>query len=261
MNGTKWYKLNKSNESLQVFLEERFADLEANISSKISSVIESVGEIVFSAGLSFTLEKKTDPLNFIWNKFTLFQEESLSFLRMSLSCAIIFLLSMAFCHLLVLGVDKIKKYITDDKETPQDAYRLEEYFYKQVLNDIVTGISLEKKACELSQNMNVKTTLKQDSDLHIIYLIESVFYFNEAIYNINEHNIFEINNPARENYTDFLKSINSDVICNIFQICIETLERIIVELQIEEKNYQMAEDAKKIFLEYVNSIRKQVQSK
>ena len=120
---------------------------------------------------------------------------------------------------------------------------------------------MEKKACELSQNMNVKTTLKQDSDLHIIYLIESVFYFNEAIYNINEHNIFEINNPARENYTDFLKSINSDVICNIFQICIETLERIIVELQIEEKNYQMAEDAKKIFLEYVNSIRKQVQSK
>lgn len=58
MNGTKWYKLNKSNESLQVFLEERFADLEANISSKISSGIESVGEIVFSAGLSFTLEKK-----------------------------------------------------------------------------------------------------------------------------------------------------------------------------------------------------------
>ena len=97
-----------------------------------------------------------------------------------------------------------------------------------MLNDIVTGISLEKKACELAASMkknktefqNLEDTKKgiktfqnmesiqesetpvQDSDLYIIYLMESVFYFNEATHNITKNNIFEIYNPGRENYTE-----------------------------------------------------------
>ena len=58
MNGTKWYKLNKSNEPLVVFLDEKFRALELTVYSKIKSGIISVGEIVFGAELAFALSGK-----------------------------------------------------------------------------------------------------------------------------------------------------------------------------------------------------------
>ena len=284
MNGTKWYKLNKSNESLQVFLEERFTELEDEISKKISSAIVNIGELIFSAGLAFALEKDMDPLQFIWNKFSILQSQSFCFIREAISCTSIFVLTIGICHLLIWGIRKIQNSIIDNKATPKDAYRLQKYFYMQVLNDIVTGISLEKKACELAastkknktefqdledtkkgiktfQNMESiqeSETPVQDSDLYIIYLMESVFYFNEATHNITKNNIFEIYNPGRENYTEFLKVINPDNICNIIEICISTLDRIKAALEAKGQNSQMAQDAKELFSAYKDSIEKQI---
>lgn len=56
MNGTKWYKLNKSNEPLEIFLEEQFSKLQESVGDKIFSGVINIGEIIFSAGLTFYLE-------------------------------------------------------------------------------------------------------------------------------------------------------------------------------------------------------------
>lgn len=47
--------------------------------------------------------------------------------------------------------------LKDNKKSSVDRYKLMTYFYKQILNDIITGISLEKKANELI-NSNERET-------------------------------------------------------------------------------------------------------
>ena len=258
MNGTKWYKLSKSNESLQVFLEERFTELEDNVGDKISTAIVNLGQIIFSAGITFGLEKKVDPLKNVWDRIPFFSKESFSFIRTVFSCTFIFILMIVVCRLIIFGGSKIRESIFDNKATPKDSYRFQKYFYKQVLNDIVTGISLEKKAYELSESMHTDKITNQDLSLYTIYLLESAFYFKEAVNNMAKYNMFEIYNPKRENYTEFLKSINAENICTIFQICISTLDRIIEALKENGQSIQMADDAKGEFIKIKNSINKQM---
>ena len=260
MNGTKWYKLNKSNEPLEVFLEERFAELESTMSSKISSGIVNIGEIIFSVGLTFLLEIKVDPFEKIWNYFPCFKDNTPLFITTSLSCIIIFLVSIAISHLVVFFVKQIKSFFNDNKSRPSDAYKLEQYFYKKVLNDIVTGISLEKKSFELVQNISKSETKEQDTNLFLIYLMESTFYFNEAIRHITEKDIIEMNNPSRTEYTNFLQSVNPCVLCNIFQICISTLDRIISALDQHGQSVENANDARKTFRDYIESIENQMKA-
>lgn len=257
MNGTKWYKLNKSNEPLEVFLEERFAELESTMSSKISSGIVNIGEIVFSVGLTFLLEIKVDPFEKIWGVLPFFKGNTPSFITTSASCIIIFLLSIAISHLVILCIKKVKAFFSDNKSTPSEAYKLEEYFYKKVLNDIVTGISLEKKSSELLQNIKKSETKEQDIDLYLIYLMESTFYFNQAISHITERNIVEIDNPNRTEYTDFLQSVNPNILCDIFTICISTLKRIIPALDQHGQSVENASDACKTFQDYIKAIKEQ----
>lgn len=261
MNGTKWYKLNKSNEPLEVFLEERFSELESTMSSKISSGIVNIGEIVFSVGLTFLLEIKVDPFEKIWGIFPFFKGNTPSFITTSVSCIIIFLLSIAISHLVILFIKRIKAFFSDNKSTPSDAYKLEEYFYKKVLNDIVTGISLEKKSSELLQNIKNSETKEQDTNLYLIYLIESTFYFNQAISHLTEKNIIEINNPNRTEYTDFLQSVNPNILREIFTICTSTLSRIIPALEQHGQSVQSANDAQKTFQTYIESIKNQTKTK
>lgn len=261
MNGTKWYKLNKSNEPLEVFLEERFAELESTMSSKISSGIVNIGEIVFSAGLTFLLEREFDPFKKVWDVFLASKENTFSFMTTSVSCIIIFLFSIAISHFVIFCIKAAKGFFSDNKSTPSDAYKLEEYFYKKVLNDIVTGISLEKKSYELLQNIEKSETREQDINLHLIYLMESTFYFNQAISHITERNIIEIDNPNRIEYTDFLQSVNPNILCEIFTICIKTLDRIIFALEQHGQSVQNANDAQKTFRAYVESIQNQIKTK
>ena len=57
MNGTKWYKLNKSNEPLEIAIEEQFSRLEEYIDKRSSSTIKEVGGTIFSSILAVLVEK------------------------------------------------------------------------------------------------------------------------------------------------------------------------------------------------------------
>ena len=57
MNGTKWYKLNKSNEPLEIAIEEQVSRLEEYIDKRSSSTITEVGGTIFSSILAVLVEK------------------------------------------------------------------------------------------------------------------------------------------------------------------------------------------------------------
>lgn len=208
MRGTKWYKLNKSNESLQIFLNESFSKLEVTVGDKIADGVTRVGEVIFSAGIAFAIEQKYDPLDNVWKCFPFFHDEKLGYIRLTISSTVIFLAVMLISNMLIWALKKAKRTFRDNKATPKDAHALEQYFYKQVLNDIITGISLEKKADGLMKGHKFSATKVQDSSLYLIYMVESVFYFGEALKCIDELELFEIDNIRRKPYTDFLNSIN-----------------------------------------------------
>lgn len=258
MRGTKWYKLNKSNESLQIFLNESFSKLEVTVGDKIADGVTRVGEVIFSAGIAFAIEQKYDPLDNVWKCLPFFLDEKLGYIRLTISSTVIFLAGMLISHMLIWALKKAKRTFRDNKATPKDAHALEQYFYKQVLNDIITGISLEKKADGLMKGHKFSTTKVQDSSLYLIYMVESVFYFGEAVKCIDELELFEIDNIRRKPYTDFLNSIDADSVCDIFQACIDTLDRIIGSFRINGKNTKEAQNAKKMFNTYKTFIKKQL---
>ena len=258
MRGTKWYKLNKSNESLQIFLNESFSKLEVTVGDKIADGVTRVGEVIFSAGIAFAIEQKYDPLDNVWKYLPFFLDEKLGYIRLTISSTVIFLAVMLISHMLSWALKKAKRTFRDNKATPKDAHALEQYFYKQVLNDIITGISLEKKADGLMKGHKFSTTKVQDSSLYLIYMVESVFYFGEAVKCIDELELFEIDNIRRKPYTDFLNSIDADSVCDIFQACIDTLDRIIGSFRINGKNTKEAQNAKKMFNTYKTFIKKQL---
>ena len=258
MKGTKWYKLNKSNETLQIFLNENFAKLESTVGDKISESVTRVGEIIFSASIAFAIEQKYDPLDDMWKHLTFLLDEKFGYIRLMISITVIFLAVMLVSHVLIWALKRAKRIFRDNKATPKDAQILEQYFYKQVLNDIITGISLEKKADGLMKGHKFSATKVQDSSLYLIYMVESVFYFGEAIRCIDELKLFEINNITRKPYTDFLNSIDADSVCDIFQACIDTLDRIIGSFKSNGKNTKEAQNAMDMFNTYIIFIKKQL---
>ena len=267
MNGTKWYKLNKSNEPLEIFLEEQFSKLQESVGDKIFSGVINIGEIIFSAGLTFYLElaaaspqqivKSFLPAEGITKleAFPLYNAEFCSFISITVSFVITFIVSLVIAKGIIF---LMKRTLLHHRETPMEAYKKEQYFYKKIMNDIITGISLEKKAFELNSGIGKSATPKQDLDLYIIYLMESIFYFNEAIVNIEDKDFVQINNPEEMDYTFFLYSINPDVICNTFQACVSTLDRIVHGLEKRGRDTTSALNAKKTYEMYIKAIKKQL---
>lgn len=264
MNGTKWYKLNKSNEPILITLREELQDLENAISSDLSSALITVAEIVFSGLLTYFIGEKIDLLSFYWQYVGIIPNNSQVLWGTVLFCCIAFLGTIGICKLLTFGLSKIKNTFKDKKKTLLGIYQLERYFYQKVLNDIITGVSLEKKSCELLAQMDNSLSPVQDKNLSSIYLVEAVFYFHEALRSIDEKHLFEVSNNEREEYTNYLKAINSGVICNIFLSSEETLSRIIATLETDdgetgnERTVISAKKAFNLFLSYRKQIHKQL---
>lgn len=259
MNGTKWYKLNKSNEPILVTLHEELLNLESTISGDLSSALITVAEIVFSGLLTYFIEKKVDLLSPIWPYLGVVPNGTLTILGTVLSCSIVFLGTIGACKLAVFIVKRIKKNCRDEKKTLLGIYQLERYFYQKVLNEIITGVSLEKKSFELLSEIESSSSPVQDKNLSSIYLVEAVFYFYEALGSIKEKHLFEVSNKNRQEYTDFLNAIDPHVMCEILLMCEETLTRIVTTLEADNnQNTKRAKDAYNLFLSYRREIHKQM---
>jgi len=226
MTGTKWYKLNKSNELLQITLHEELHDLEATLSDELTSALTTIAEIVFSGLLTYFIDEKVDLLSFLWPYLSIIPNQSAVLWGTIILCSSVFLGSLAICKLVMYAFKKIKDTFKDAKKTQTGIYQLERYFYQKVLNDIITGISLEKKSYELNAETDKSVSPVQDQNLASIYLIESVFYFHEALTTIAEKHIFETANKKRTEYTDFLETVNPFMVCDVFFKCEQTLTRI-----------------------------------
>lgn len=269
MNGTRWYKLNKSNEQLEVFLEEHFSKLQETLSDKLFAGVISIGEIIFSAGLTFYLEQTSSSppqilISYLPEElveklevFFLNNANLISFVSTTASCVITFIITIGIAKGIVFFLRKFGLCLFN-KEDAKKAYNKERYFYKKVMNDIVTGISLEKKAFELYRNIENSETQQQDFDLYIIYLMESVFYFNEAIVNMDSNDFVQINDCKNIEYTLFLRSINPSVLCNTFQACVSALGRIASNLEKQGQDTDSAINAQGIYQMYIEEIKKQM---
>lgn len=269
MNGTRWYKLNKSNEQLEVFLEEHFSKLQETLSDKLFAGVISIGEIIFSAGLTFYLEQTSSSppqilISYLPEElveklevFFLNNANLISFVSTTASCVITFIITIGIAKGIVFLLRKFGLCLFN-KEDAKKAYNKERYFYKKVMNDIVTGISLEKKAFELYRNIENSETQQQDFDLYIIYLMESVFYFNEAIVNMDSNDFVQINDCKNIEYTLFLRSINPSVLCNTFQACVSALGRIASNLEKQGQDTDSAINAQGIYQMYIEEIKKQM---
>lgn len=218
-----WDKPNKSNEPILIAIQEKLCDLGEMTSCDSSSVLITVVEIIFSGSLTYFVDNDIGLSSF-------------------LPCGIVFLGIIAVCKLLGLIIKGIKTIFTDRKKSLVGIFQLERFFYKKVLNDIITGISLEKKSCELQAEIKTSSSPTQDENLSFIYLVESVFYFHEALRSIADKNLFEVSNRRRKTYTYFLKEINPTMICDIFLACEETLLRIVEAVEkIEDGNANRSE--------------------
>lgn len=262
MNGTKFYKLNKSNEQLLMFLQEEFDLIEENMLSRTTAELVSIAEIVFSAILTFFLEKDIKPFESLWTKIGVFQNNAQTndMLKIVFSCAIIFCASILIIEITTRVVRFLLVSLHDNKSTGKDIYTLERIFYLKVLNEITTGLSLEKKSYELASAVayNESETPIQDNNLSMLYLNESLYYFHEALHTIAESHMFEPGNPEREEYSNLLKELNPCLVCEVFDICISTLQRAKDRLQDKNDGAVQADHAIDLFEQYKRNVKEQI---
>ena len=88
--------------------------------------------------------------------------------------------------------------------------------------------------------------------------MESVFYFNEAIVNMDSNDFVQINDCKNIEYTLFLRSINPSVLCNTFQACVSALGRIASNLEKQGQDTDSAINAQGIYQMYIEEIKKQM---
>ena len=260
-NGTKWYKLTKSSESLQMFLEERISKIECDLSDKITEITVTLIEVLFSLTVTFFIETN-QPAIINWINFDVSTkiDTIIFWVEAFLSFMVIFVIVFIIFHLICNKVLKIYEKLKDNKKTFEDRYRLKVYFYKQILNDIITGLSLEKKADELIKEKNQKPdTNGNNNDMYLIYLIEALFYFNEANQKIIDKNIIEITNRNRIKNIELIRLINPEFSKRIFQICIATLTRL--DNALKENNFDYCVDELiEAYSSYIETIDEQFRS-
>lgn len=126
MNGTKWYKLNKSNEPIVVTLHEELRALESAVSSDLSSALTTVAEIVFSGLLTYFIGKEEALRLFYWQYIGVEPSKSQILWGTVSLCSIVFLGTIGICKLLTFIVGKVKTTFKDEKKNLVDIYELEQ---------------------------------------------------------------------------------------------------------------------------------------
>lgn len=256
MNGTKWYKLNKSNEPLEIAIEEQVSRLEEYIDKRSSSTITEVGGTIFSSILAVLVEKAMISYDFSSGVFSFLGTVN-PVAKTIIIYIVVFITASCICRVLSILARKITK-AQDNKKHPEQIENLKKYFYKKVLNDIVTGISLEKKASELQEANASGVIQDQDKALISIYLTEAVYYFNQASRGITDFQLVEYPNEKRKNYALYLEDIGADTLERIFKLCTESLGRI-ANVQMDFLGASVidsAMSAKMMFISYVAQISK-----
>ena len=139
-----------------------------------------------------------------------------------------FLWFLIYCHC----VDK------DEKKHDKERRELAEYFYKVILNNILTGISFMKRAWNKRKEYDKKTLLidcldiKQNDYKEIkntyldsqkyylkeikLYISEALFYFKTADKQFEKKKIFE--NGMRKEYIEFIDIVGVSTLKNVFDM-------------------------------------------
>ncbi len=236
MNNLKWYKLNKSNESMIAFLEDKFTELEEIITNKTGDFLWRFSGALISAIVSFYVGQVMTSLNSENNKFDLCFA-----CKIVLSCIAIFAITFTMVQVLKKIIIKITA-LKNNKKNTKDIYDLEKVFYQKVFNDMLTAFSLEKKAKQIISEIENIDDATQEKKMIKMYILEAVFYFNDAIYSIEKNKMFEIYNCERYEYTEFLKHIDVDNISYILNSSIESLNRMKTMLKMMLKNDENIDD-------------------
>ena len=135
---------------------------------------------------------------------------------------------------------------SDEKRYDRDRKELAEYFHKVILNNILTGISFVKKACNKKKEYDNKDNLikeldktqkdwktmenvyKESQKYYIqeirLYISEALFYFKIANKQFENKKIFEIG--MRREFVEFIDIVGVSTFKNLFDMYIQSYDNL-----------------------------------
>ena len=161
----------------------------------------------------------------------------------------------------------------DNKKTKESREELVDYYYKVVLNNILTGVSYVKKAwkkrdeykkkdeciadrnkkiLEIGMDQEAKDNLEKQNRKDAesqqyysreirLYICEAIFYFKTANVQFNEKHYFE--SGEREEYLELLQMIGMGTLQSVYEMYKKSLDNIIeIDKFVGDSMYDNSED-------------------
>lgn len=234
------YKLRKIFETVIYPVEDEIRGIREENEKSWKKVVGQVGSVVFS-GIGTTIAFQENFLPTIIKKFFHTSETCLFFLQFFIAIAV-----FVGCTAILWLCIYLRSKDSDEKRYDRDRKELAEYFHKVILNNILTGISFVKKACNKKKEYDNKDNLikeldktqkdwktmenvyKESQKYYIqeirLYISEALFYFKIANKQFENKKIFEIG--MRREFVEFIDIVGVSTFKNLFDMYIQSYDNL-----------------------------------
>lgn len=220
------FKQKKDFESSAFPIEIMIREIRDYYKNTLLKIVWQFLGIVFS-GIGTSLIAQNGLLSlFVVNCLNI-EKDSMSFYVTEILCAFVFFIVIV---MIIWGIIFLCFSGKDNKNSDKDRADLAEYFHKIILNNIITGVSFEKKAWKTRERYkskeistddeNLKKSIEEAQGYYLrdikLYICESIYYFKVANEQMNKSFIFE--SGKREKYQEFIKKVGFGTLRSVYEL-------------------------------------------
>lgn len=218
------FKQKKDIENSAFPIEMIVRDIRDDNKATLSRVFWELGAIIFS-GFGTTLLLQEDYLPKLTKTFLPNNTPSWFVYIVELVIAVLLFALFSIC--LCLVIRKIYS-ANDNKGTNEKRRNLAEYFHKIILNNIITGVSFEKRAWKKRRQYEDAPDDSESKEYYWreirLYICEAIYYLKVANDQIKDNQIFEAGN--RDEYKSFIKKIGKGTLRTVLAIYMQTYDNL-----------------------------------
>lgn len=250
---TKFYKLVNGNELSNFDIISELENIENNKAEKVKNIINLFASMFLSISVTVgVVENKNPNYKSIWGICIDF-EYMFKLLLYIIICWLIFgfcfwLLSN-FCHYVYVSFFK-------NKNSDTELNNVLNAFYRKVQNQIIMGASLIERTIEFSFEIKKDKCLGNDKlnyhdDLCKLYLHKALFYYQQAINEIEKNKIDQI---SGEPYTEIVNIIGKQAMIDTYLCAINSLHKIDCVLSLKDINVELKNAENERFILYLTNL-------
>jgi len=219
------FKQKKDIENSAFPIEMIVRDIRNDNKATLSRVFWELGAIVFSGfGTTLLLQEQYLP-----SLITMFLPDQAPTWFIYIVELIVAFLLFALFSICLCKIIRIIYSVDDNKGTNEKRKNLAEFFHKIILNNIITGVSFEKKAWKKRKQYEDAPDNSESKNYYWreirLYICEAIYYLKVANEQIKDKQILETGN--RDEYKAFINNIGKGTLSTVLDIYNQTYNNLV----------------------------------